>query len=66
MSTRDGAITRAHAEFDDGTYLEDLARRVAIPTESQVPEMAGELHRYQTANGTRLTHSKPCTTWRSV
>jgi acetylornithine deacetylase/succinyl-diaminopimelate desuccinylase-like protein len=48
MSTRDGAIARAHAEFDDGTYLEDLARRVAIPTESQVPEMAGELHRYQT------------------
>lgn len=45
--SRDGAIARAHDRMDSGVYLEDLARRVAIPTESQVPEMADELYRYQ-------------------
>ena len=46
-ATRDGAILRAHECMDGGAYLEDLARRVAIPTESQVPEQASELYRYQ-------------------
>ncbi|HAT36588.1 MAG TPA: hypothetical protein DCS82_12815, partial [Rhodospirillaceae bacterium] len=45
--SRDGAIARAHDRMDSGVYLEELARRVAIPTESQVPERADELYRYQ-------------------
>jgi len=45
--TREGAIKKAHDRFDDGSFLQELARRVAIPTESQVPELADELHRYQ-------------------
>ncbi len=44
--TRDAAIARAHAHFDTGAFKEDLARRVAIPTESQNPARAGELVRY--------------------
>ena len=38
--TRDRAIAAAEAYFDDGGFAEDLARRVAIPSESQVPERA--------------------------
>ncbi|MGE0239211.1 MAG: M20 family metallopeptidase [Parvibaculaceae bacterium] len=34
-ATRDGAIARAERYFDDGGFLADLARRVAIPTASQ-------------------------------
>ena len=33
--TRAAAINNAVARFDDGRFLDDLARRVAIPTESQ-------------------------------
>jgi len=44
--TRAAAIARALAAFDDGRYLEDLARRVAIPTESQNPERLPDLARY--------------------
>ncbi len=44
--TRDGAIARATRHYDDGSFLTDLARRVAIHTESQVPESFPELHRY--------------------
>ena len=36
-ATREGAIARAEKYFDDGTFLADLARRVAIPTTSQEP-----------------------------
>ena len=43
--TREAAI-RAEAYFDAGGFKADLARRVAIPTESQNPERAGELARY--------------------
>ena len=46
--TRDAAITRAHAFFDSGAFRDELARRVAIPTESQNPARAGELVRYLT------------------
>jgi acetylornithine deacetylase/succinyl-diaminopimelate desuccinylase-like protein len=46
--TRAAVVDRVHAGFDDGTFLADLARRVAIPTESQEPERAGELRRYLT------------------
>jgi acetylornithine deacetylase/succinyl-diaminopimelate desuccinylase-like protein len=33
--TRDGAIARAEKYFDEGSFLEELQRRVAIPTTSQ-------------------------------
>ncbi|MBT5267246.1 MAG: M20 family metallopeptidase [Rhodospirillaceae bacterium] len=36
--SREAVIDRAAAHFDDGGYLEDLGRRVAIPTESQIFE----------------------------
>jgi hypothetical protein len=35
--TRQAAIDRALAFYDQGKYLEILARRVAVPTESQNP-----------------------------
>jgi acetylornithine deacetylase/succinyl-diaminopimelate desuccinylase-like protein len=44
--SRDAAIARAYAHFDSGAFKEELSRRVAIPTESQNPERAGELVRY--------------------
>ena len=44
--TRDAAIGRVHAFFDDGGYVEELSRRVAIKLESQKPEQLPELHRY--------------------
>ncbi|MEE8271780.1 MAG: M20 family metallopeptidase [Alphaproteobacteria bacterium] len=44
--TRDGALRRAAGHFDDGGFMADLARRVAIPTESQEPDRRAELHRY--------------------
>ena len=48
MPTRAGAIERAYQKMDSGEFLDDLARRIAIPTESQVPDRAPELLRYQT------------------
>jgi acetylornithine deacetylase/succinyl-diaminopimelate desuccinylase-like protein len=44
--SRDGAITRARRFFDDGVFVDTLARLVAIPTESQLPERATDLYRY--------------------
>ena len=44
--SRDGAIRRAHAIFDDGRYLATLRELVAVPTESQMKERRGELYRY--------------------
>ena len=44
--TRDGAIRRALDHFDQGEFFADLARRVAIPSESQNPERRAELERY--------------------
>ena len=44
--TRDRAIAAAEAYFDEGGFAKDLARRVAIPSESQVPERASMLARY--------------------
>ena len=46
--TRDAAIAHAHAYFDSGAFKVDLARRIAIPTESQNPDRAPELRRYLT------------------
>jgi acetylornithine deacetylase/succinyl-diaminopimelate desuccinylase-like protein len=39
-------IARAHAYFDDGGFLADLTRRVAIPSSSQEPERASALRGY--------------------
>ena len=35
--TRESAISRATRHFDEGKFIADLTRRVAIRTESQVP-----------------------------
>jgi len=47
--SRERAIAHAEKYFDEGGFFADLARRVAIPTESQNPERAAELARYLTA-----------------
>src|SRR5262245_42255207 len=44
--SRAAAIDRAHAYFDEGTFLADLRRRIAIPSSSQEPERAEALHAY--------------------
>ncbi len=44
--TRIAAIDHAEKYFDNGAFKADLARRVAIPTESQNPERAPELASY--------------------
>ena len=36
--SREAAIVRAEAYLDGGAFKADLARRVAIPTESQNPD----------------------------
>jgi acetylornithine deacetylase/succinyl-diaminopimelate desuccinylase-like protein len=47
MPSRDGAIARALAYYDDAEgYFRDLAARVAVPTESQRPEQLPQLYRY--------------------
>ena len=43
---RDDAIRRIESYFDDGRFKIDLQRRVAIRTESQIPERRSELYRY--------------------
>ena len=47
--TRTASVARAHAYFDSKTFHVDLARRVAIPTESQNPDRAPELTAYLAA-----------------
>lgn len=44
--SREAAIAAAEALFDKGQFKTDLARAVAIPTESQNPERAADLTRY--------------------
>lgn len=44
--SRSAAIAAAEKYFDSGGFLADLARRVAIPTESQNPARAPELRAY--------------------
>ena len=44
--TRAQSISAAQDYFDSGAFKSDLARLVAIPTESQNPERAPELARY--------------------
>ncbi|MFY0612286.1 MAG: M20 family metallopeptidase [Hyphomicrobiaceae bacterium] len=45
-ASRTGAISRATDYIDSGQFEVDLARRVAIPTESQVPQGLPHLTRY--------------------
>ena len=47
--SREQAIAHAERYFDEGGFFADLARRVAIPTESQNPGRSAELARYLTA-----------------
>src|SRR5689334_12894088 len=44
--SRAQAISHAERYFDEGGFFADLARRVAIPTESQNPERGADLQRY--------------------
>src|SRR5260370_40107890 len=44
--SRAAAIAAAEAYFDEGRFAADLARRVAIPTESQVEGRAPVLRAY--------------------
>src|SRR5205807_1874973 len=44
--SREGAVSRARCAFDDGTFVAELARRVAFRTESQSAERAGDLAAY--------------------
>src|SRR5262245_36148949 len=46
MTTRETAIQDIEKYFEQGRFLEDLGRRVAIPTESQNPERAANLVEY--------------------
>lgn len=48
MTDRAAAVARAQTLWDDGTFLADLRRYVAIPTESQEPERHPDLRRYLT------------------
>ncbi|HEY8612118.1 MAG TPA: M20/M25/M40 family metallo-hydrolase [Roseomonas sp.] len=43
---REGAIARAYQEYDDGTFVERLAKLVAVQTESHPPKRKPELERY--------------------
>ncbi len=44
--TRSAAIALAHAQFDSGEFRQTLARRIAMPTESQNPERSAVLASY--------------------
>ena len=44
--TRAAALSAIEKYFDNGSFLADLGRRVAIKTESQNPERQAELERY--------------------
>src|SRR4051812_47584534 len=44
--TRHAAVDASHKYFDSSAFAQDLARRVAIPTESQNAERAKELEAY--------------------
>jgi hypothetical protein len=44
--SRQEAIDRVTAYFDEGRFFEDLSRRVAIPTESENEDRVGEIAAY--------------------
>jgi acetylornithine deacetylase/succinyl-diaminopimelate desuccinylase-like protein len=45
-TARDTAVARARASFDSGEFRDVLARRVALPTESQNPDRAPVMREY--------------------
>jgi acetylornithine deacetylase/succinyl-diaminopimelate desuccinylase-like protein len=47
--SREEAVSTAYDTFDSGRFAEVLARRIAIPTESQNPDRAEDLVTYLTA-----------------
>ena len=53
MGTRDAALQSIERYYDEGRFLADLSRRVAIPTESQNPERAASLADYLGGEMTR-------------
>lgn len=59
--TRAAVLDRLAARWDDGSFLSDLARRVSIPTESQRPERAAEIHRYLDVELRRAFEELGCT-----
>ena len=46
LTARANALAAAQGHFDSGAFFAELARRVAMPTESQNPERAGVLREY--------------------
>ncbi len=44
--SREAAVAAAESWISDGGFFDELARRVAVRTESQKPESLPELHRY--------------------
>ncbi|GAB3651825.1 M20 family metallopeptidase [Ramlibacter alkalitolerans] len=46
MKSRDAALERARNSFDSGEFRATLARRIAVPTESQNPERGAALRQY--------------------
>ena len=44
--SREAALARSADHFDSGDFFADLARRIAIPTESQEPARRPDLRRY--------------------
>jgi acetylornithine deacetylase/succinyl-diaminopimelate desuccinylase-like protein len=46
VDARASVLAAAAATFDDGTFRNDLARRVAMPTESENPQRADTLRAY--------------------
>ena len=51
--SRTAAITRAEKQFDSGEFKALLARRIAIPTESQNPDRGPVLEEVQEHRGSR-------------
>ena len=47
--SRERVIERLQRAFDDGSFLADLARRIAIRTESQMPGSRPHLRAYGVA-----------------
>ncbi len=46
MTAREAALAQAARHFDSGEFQRELARRVALPTESENPERAATLRAY--------------------
>ena len=62
MPLKTNCIARAETYFDSGYFVSELARLVAIETESQNPEQHGELYRYLNDEMTPLLNGMGFTT----